>query len=300
MIWGYPGPYFWKHPYILSSRHGLHVQVIQHCLYDFQAFLGDVLQQPCVSKEYYGCKCKWKYWKAGKIQQIYWPNATVSWAWNHWTRSNLTSYSSIPRWAAGAASEKIMCFCTCLLQNLLSMKNSSKILFGWCFLMSSLVLEKLRILTLPETNIAIENPPFWWYLQGNMGIFMGYVSFREGNDLIGGVFSFQKMTGTISWVTRGWRDSTRGWRDSTRGWRDSTRGWRDSTSHWWKLLRLLRLLRHPHGSVKRKDEMLQICSCRKKGSFQWGGWWISEWCRLKTRFYATVQLLGCPRKLVKG
>ena len=27
--------------------------------------------------------------------------------------------------------------------------------------------------TLPKTNIAMENPPFWWYLQGNMGIFMG-------------------------------------------------------------------------------------------------------------------------------
>ncbi len=34
--------------------------------------------------------------------------------------------------------------------------------------------------TLPKTNRAIENPPSWWYLQGNMGIFMGYVSFREG------------------------------------------------------------------------------------------------------------------------
>ena len=34
--------------------------------------------------------------------------------------------------------------------------------------------------TLPKTNIAMENPPFWWYLQGNMGVFMGYVSFREG------------------------------------------------------------------------------------------------------------------------
>ena len=34
--------------------------------------------------------------------------------------------------------------------------------------------------TLPETNIAMENPPFWWYLPGKMGIFMGYVSFREG------------------------------------------------------------------------------------------------------------------------
>ena len=31
-----------------------------------------------------------------------------------------------------------------------------------------------------ETNIALENPPFWWYLPVKMGIFMGYVSFREG------------------------------------------------------------------------------------------------------------------------
>ena len=35
--------------------------------------------------------------------------------------------------------------------------------------------------TLPEANIAHENPPFWWYLLGKMGIFTGYVSFREGN-----------------------------------------------------------------------------------------------------------------------
>ncbi len=34
--------------------------------------------------------------------------------------------------------------------------------------------------TLPETNIAMENPPFWWYLPGKIVIFMGYVSFREG------------------------------------------------------------------------------------------------------------------------
>ena len=34
--------------------------------------------------------------------------------------------------------------------------------------------------TLPETNIAHKNPPFWWYLPGKMGILMGYVSFREG------------------------------------------------------------------------------------------------------------------------
>ena len=35
--------------------------------------------------------------------------------------------------------------------------------------------------TLPETNIAMENPQFWWYLPGKIVIFMGYVSFREGN-----------------------------------------------------------------------------------------------------------------------
>ena len=29
--------------------------------------------------------------------------------------------------------------------------------------------------TLPEANITMENPPFWWYLPGKMGIFMGYV-----------------------------------------------------------------------------------------------------------------------------
>ena len=38
------------------------------------------------------------------------------------------------------------------------------------------------IYTLPETNIAMENPPFWWYLPGKMVMFMGYVSFREGNQ----------------------------------------------------------------------------------------------------------------------
>jgi len=34
--------------------------------------------------------------------------------------------------------------------------------------------------TIPETNIGMENPPFWWYLPGKMGIFMGYGSSREG------------------------------------------------------------------------------------------------------------------------
>ena len=37
--------------------------------------------------------------------------------------------------------------------------------------------------TLPETNIAHEIPSFWWDLPGKMGIFMGYVSFREGTRL---------------------------------------------------------------------------------------------------------------------
>ena len=36
------------------------------------------------------------------------------------------------------------------------------------------------IYTLPETNIAMENSPFWWYLPGKMVIFHGYVSLPEG------------------------------------------------------------------------------------------------------------------------
>ena len=38
----------------------------------------------------------------------------------------------------------------------------------------------LRCTNLKLTYIAMENPPFWWYSPGKMGIFMGYVSFREG------------------------------------------------------------------------------------------------------------------------
>ena len=34
--------------------------------------------------------------------------------------------------------------------------------------------------TLPETNIALENPPFSWYLPVNLGMFYGYVSLTEG------------------------------------------------------------------------------------------------------------------------
>ena len=31
----------------------------------------------------------------------------------------------------------------------------------------------------------MENPQFWWYLPGKMGIFMGYVSFSEGTTFLG-------------------------------------------------------------------------------------------------------------------
>ena len=51
-------------------------------------------------------------------------------------------------------------------------------------------LRKKVYLTLPKTNIAMENPPFWWYLQGNIGIFMGYVSFREGSIFCCLIFFF--------------------------------------------------------------------------------------------------------------
>ncbi len=44
-----------------------------------------------------------------------------------------------------------------------------------------LIINPYKNNTLLQTNIAMENPPFWWYLLGKMGIFMGYVSFREGS-----------------------------------------------------------------------------------------------------------------------
>ena len=37
-----------------------------------------------------------------------------------------------------------------------------------------------QVVTLPETNIAIEHHSFWWYLPGNLGISCGYVSLTEG------------------------------------------------------------------------------------------------------------------------
>ena len=33
-----------------------------------------------------------------------------------------------------------------------------------------------------KANIDMENPPCWLYLPGKMGIFMGYLSFREGTS----------------------------------------------------------------------------------------------------------------------
>ena len=54
--------------------------------------------------------------------------------------------------------------------------------------------------TLPETNVAHENPPFWWYLPGKMGIFMGYVSFREGN--YSGFYTSQLLPDFGTWAQR--------------------------------------------------------------------------------------------------
>ena len=45
-----------------------------------------------------------------------------------------------------------------------------------------LVLGMVPSCKLTITNIAMENPPCWWYLPGKMGIFMGYVSLPEGNS----------------------------------------------------------------------------------------------------------------------
>ena len=44
----------------------------------------------------------------------------------------------------------------------------------------------------------MENPPFWWYLPGKMVIFMGYVSFREGN-WIGKLIAYGVCGGREGW-----------------------------------------------------------------------------------------------------
>ena len=49
---------------------------------------------------------------------------------------------------------------------------------------------KTNYYTLPETNIAMENPPCWWYLPGNVWIFYGYVSLTEGKSYRGSPWYF--------------------------------------------------------------------------------------------------------------
>ena len=44
-----------------------------------------------------------------------------------------------------------------------------------------------------STNIAMENPPFWWYLSGKMGIFHAYVTLPKGSLLKAIIFSFTRM-----------------------------------------------------------------------------------------------------------
>ena len=53
-----------------------------------------------------------------------------------------------------------------------------------CDIINTSNLSHHKLFTLPETNIAHENPPFWWYLPGKIGIFMGYVSLQEGSHRI--------------------------------------------------------------------------------------------------------------------
>ena len=38
-------------------------------------------------------------------------------------------------------------------------------------------------MTLRKTNIAMDNPPFWWYFPGKTGTFYGYVSLPDGKIL---------------------------------------------------------------------------------------------------------------------
>ncbi len=61
--------------------------------------------------------------------------------------------------------------------------NIWSVLRWWCFKTkgpSQLKKKTKGTVTLLPTKIAMENLPFWWYLPGKMGFFMGYVSFREG------------------------------------------------------------------------------------------------------------------------
>ncbi len=67
-------------------------------------------------------------------------------------------------------------------------------------------LYQLRIMsTLPETNIAMENPQIWWYLPGKMGIFKGYVSLQEGRVKIFQIISLN----TTGWICMMFREMVR-------------------------------------------------------------------------------------------
>ena len=60
---------------------------------------------------------------------------------------------------------------------------TSNFLNGYCIVFHIVTIySHIVTYTIPETNIAMENPPFWWYLPGNSGIFYGYVSLTEGNN----------------------------------------------------------------------------------------------------------------------
>ena len=76
--------------------------------------------------------------------------------------------------------------------------------------------------TLQETNIAMENPPIWWYLPGKRGIFVGYVSFREGNSNNCTVTTFYYIRPeSIEVSGRAFSGERRGdlWRTGDDGWR---------------------------------------------------------------------------------
>ena len=45
----------------------------------------------------------------------------------------------------------------------------------------------------------LENPPFWWYSPGKMVLFMGYISFREGNAFDRRLRKFFKMPVAPYW-----------------------------------------------------------------------------------------------------
>ena len=71
--------------------------------------------------------------------------------------------------------------------------------------------------TLPKFNIAPgsdqQNSPFWWNLQGNIGIFMGYVSLQEGKGFLPPGNSAGDLFGMVSsrdpWKGESWPPTKR-------------------------------------------------------------------------------------------